>query len=90
MITKNLINVLSEDTESFIALTGCKISNISYQCCEYDIIIIDRKTENSIINDPINGLIEIYRINYESFKKSANESNFKWTFQPITKYNENH
>lgn len=69
MITKNLINVLSEDTESFIALTGCKISNISYQCCEYDIIIIDRKTENSIINDPINGLIEIYRINYESFKK---------------------
>ena len=69
MITKNLINVLNRDIESFIALTGCKTSNISYQCCEYDIIIIGKKTENSIINDPINGLIEIYRIDYESFKK---------------------
>ena len=47
MITKNLINVLNKDIESFIALTGCKTSNISYQCCEYAIIIIGKKTENS-------------------------------------------
>lgn len=69
MITNNLINLLDEDPESFIALTGCRVSDIFYQCCEHDILIIGKRNDNAIINDPINGLIEIYRINYESFIK---------------------
>lgn len=68
-LTKLIIN----NTNNYSALIiGCKATELSYDCCEYNILKIGNYKNSEIINDKNMGFIHINYITYEKFLELRN------------------